>query len=76
MGRLPSIITMASLALARAYQQSFDTHPYATLAFTNGILNAFGDGVAQTAQRVVRHAYSLVVALHIQPHADCKPKTG
>lgn len=42
---------MASIALARAYQQSFDTHPYATLAFTNGFLNALGDSVAQRAQQ-------------------------
>jgi protein Mpv17 len=45
---------MASVALARAYQHSFDTHPYATLAFTNGALTAVGDGVAQTAQLLVR----------------------
>lgn len=41
---------MASIALARAYQQSFETHPYVTLAFTNGTLNALGDAVAQAAQ--------------------------
>jgi protein Mpv17 len=45
---------MASIALARAYQQSFDTHPYATLAFTNGALNALGDCVAQGSQQLVR----------------------
>jgi len=39
-----------SLVFARAYQQSFDSHPYSTLAFTNGALNAVGDFVAQTAQ--------------------------
>lgn len=44
---------MASVALARAYQQSFDSHPYATLAFTNGFLNALGDSVAQRAQQFV-----------------------
>ncbi|TFK57443.1 hypothetical protein OE88DRAFT_1651159 [Heliocybe sulcata] len=42
---------MTSIALARAYQQSFDTHPYATLSVTNGALNAFGDFVAQIAQK-------------------------
>ena len=56
-------ITMASLALARVYQQSFDTRPYATLACTNGVLNAFGDSVAQTAQRVVRVADSVSSAI-------------
>ncbi|KAH8100538.1 hypothetical protein BXZ70DRAFT_1008036 [Cristinia sonorae] len=43
---------MASIALARAYQQSFDSHPYGTLALTNGALNALGDVVAQTTQNV------------------------
>lgn len=43
-----------SLVFARAYQQSFDSHPYSTLAFTNGALNAVGDFVAQTAQILVR----------------------
>lgn len=45
---------MASLVLARAYQQSFDSHPYPTLAFTNGALNALGDFVAQSTQIIVR----------------------
>jgi len=36
--------------LARAYQQSFESHPYFTLAFTNATLNAIGDIVAQTVQ--------------------------
>ncbi|EPQ60936.1 hypothetical protein GLOTRDRAFT_68985 [Gloeophyllum trabeum ATCC 11539] len=44
---------MTSIALARAYQQSFDTHPYGTLAVTNGALNAFGDFVAQIAQKTL-----------------------
>lgn len=43
-----------SLVFARAYQQSFDSRPYSTLAFTNGALNAVGDFVAQTVQIVVR----------------------
>ncbi|KZT21716.1 hypothetical protein NEOLEDRAFT_1099047 [Neolentinus lepideus HHB14362 ss-1] len=42
---------MTSVAIARAYQQSFDTHPYGTLAVTNGALNALGDFVAQIAQK-------------------------
>ena len=45
---------MASIALARVYQQSFDTHPYTTLALTNGCLNALGDIVAQMTQNLVR----------------------
>lgn len=45
---------MSSIALARVYQQSFDAHPYYTLAFTNGALNALGDVVAQVTQRAVR----------------------
>jgi protein Mpv17 len=44
---------MASVALARAYQHSFDSHPYATLAFTNGTLTAIGDAVAQSAEKIV-----------------------
>ncbi|KAI0336049.1 hypothetical protein GY45DRAFT_1402533 [Cubamyces sp. BRFM 1775] len=43
---------MANVALARVYQQSFESHPYTTLAFTNGALNALGDVVAQFTQRV------------------------
>ncbi|TCD70055.1 hypothetical protein EIP91_005036 [Steccherinum ochraceum] len=43
---------MASIALARAYQQSFDSHPYGTLAVTNGALNALGDIVAQATENV------------------------
>ncbi|KAJ3480269.1 hypothetical protein NLI96_g8472 [Meripilus lineatus] len=41
---------MASFALARVYQQSFESHPYGTLAVTNGTLNAIGDVVAQITQ--------------------------
>lgn len=47
---------MTSLSLVRFYQQSFETHPYRTIAFTNGALNGFGDAVAQVAQRVVRQS--------------------
>ncbi|KAI0786034.1 hypothetical protein C8Q75DRAFT_299481 [Abortiporus biennis] len=43
---------MASVALARAYQQSFDSHPYGTLAVTNGALNALGDTVAQLTENL------------------------
>ncbi|KAI0639179.1 hypothetical protein C8Q77DRAFT_1046186 [Trametes polyzona] len=42
---------MANVALARVYQQSFESHPYTTLAFTNGALNALGDVVAQITQK-------------------------
>lgn len=44
---------MASFAVARAYQQSFETHPHVTLALTNGCLSALGDAVAQGADRLV-----------------------
>ena len=44
---------MANVALARVYQQSFEAHPYYTLAFTNAALNALGDAVAQLTQRLV-----------------------
>ncbi|PSR71306.1 hypothetical protein PHLCEN_2v12820 [Hermanssonia centrifuga] len=46
---------MSSIALARAYQQSFETHPYGTLALTNGALGALGDIVAQLTQNLVRN---------------------
>lgn len=45
---------MSSIALARVYQQSFEAHPYYTLAFTNGALNALGDVVAQVTQRAIQ----------------------
>jgi protein Mpv17 len=35
------------LALARAYQQSFDAYPNRTLALAGGVLNAMGDALAQ-----------------------------
>ncbi|RDX56102.1 hypothetical protein OH76DRAFT_1460747 [Lentinus brumalis] len=44
---------MANVALARVYQQSFESHPYTTLACTNGALNALGDAVAQVTQRFI-----------------------
>ncbi|KZT06761.1 uncharacterized protein LAESUDRAFT_678725 [Laetiporus sulphureus 93-53] len=44
---------MSSVALARAYQQSFAAHPYGTLAITNGTLNALGDIVAQLTEKWV-----------------------
>lgn len=44
---------MSSIALARAYQQSFEHHPYGTLAVTNGALNALGDAVAQVTEKLV-----------------------
>lgn len=47
---------MASLSIvSRFYQQSFETHPYRTLAFTNGVLNGVGDAVAQISQRFVSY---------------------
>jgi len=45
---------MTSIALARVYQQSFDTHPYTTLALTNGVMGAFSDVIAQVTQRVIQ----------------------
>ena len=50
--------SMANVALARVYQQSFESHPYTTLAFTNGALNALGDAVAQLTQRFVRARFA------------------
>jgi protein Mpv17 len=47
---------MSSVALARVYQQSFESHPHYTLAVTNGTLNALGDVVAQSVQILVRLA--------------------
>jgi len=38
------------LVFGRAYRQSFDSHPYSTLACTNATMNALGDLVAQTTQ--------------------------
>jgi len=44
---------MASLTLIRIYQQSFETHPNATLAFIGGALNALGDCFAQLSQNLL-----------------------
>ncbi|KAA1468585.1 hypothetical protein DENSPDRAFT_912358 [Dentipellis sp. KUC8613] len=44
---------MASLTLARAYQQSFEAHPHGTLAVAGGALNALGDAVAQSVQMLI-----------------------
>ena len=44
---------MLSIALARAYQQSFESHPNGTLAIAGGALNALGDVVAQIVQQFV-----------------------
>ncbi|TFY77108.1 hypothetical protein EWM64_g6906 [Hericium alpestre] len=41
---------MASIALARAYQRSFDARPHVTLAVAGGALTALGDAVAQACQ--------------------------
>lgn len=45
---------MAAIAVARAYQHSFDTRPNATLAVAGGALTALGDVVAQVTQNIVR----------------------
>lgn len=44
---------MSSVALARIYQRSFESHPHYTLAVTGGTLNALGDAVAQSVQLLV-----------------------
>lgn len=45
---------MSSVALARAYQQSFEAYPHCTLAIAGGALTALGDAVAQLSQYIVR----------------------
>ncbi|KAF9036482.1 hypothetical protein BDZ89DRAFT_1130120 [Hymenopellis radicata] len=45
---------MATITVARVYQQSFQAHPNTTLAFTGGTLNALGDLLAQTTQNATR----------------------
>jgi hypothetical protein len=45
---------MSSIALARAYRQSFEAHPHCTLAIAGGALTALGDAVAQLSQYIVR----------------------
>ncbi|KAF7437061.1 hypothetical protein PC9H_003895 [Pleurotus ostreatus] len=44
---------MATIAIARAYQQSFDARPHTTLAITGGLFNALGDFVAQVYQNTI-----------------------
>ena len=56
---------MASLAVARVYQQSFETHPNTTLAFTGAAFNALGDVVAQSYQSLVRNYLTLAPRLTI-----------
>jgi len=41
---------MSSVAFARIYQRSFESHPHYTLAITSGTLNALGDVVAHSVQ--------------------------
>lgn len=48
---------MSSIAFARIYQRSFESHPHYTLALTNGTLNALGDVVAQSVQLLVRSSH-------------------
>ncbi|KAN0135557.1 protein sym1 [Lactarius tabidus] len=43
---------MSSIALARAYRQSFEAHPHCTLAIAGGALTALGDAVAQLSQYI------------------------
>ena len=50
---------MASIALARAYQQSFEAHPHCTLAIAGAALTALGDAVAQLSQYIVRFIFEL-----------------
>jgi hypothetical protein len=45
---------MSSIALVRAYQQSFEAYPHCTLAIAGGALTALGDAVAQLSQYIVR----------------------
>ncbi|KAF8832573.1 hypothetical protein HHX47_DHR1001978 [Lentinula edodes] len=44
---------MAAIAVARAYQASFQSRPHTTLAVTGGTFNALGDFVAQTYQNTL-----------------------
>ncbi|KAF8273757.1 hypothetical protein EI94DRAFT_1714868 [Lactarius quietus] len=44
---------MSSIALTRAYQQSFEAYPHSTLAVTGGALTALGDAVAQLSQYII-----------------------
>ncbi len=50
---------MTSIALARAYQQSFEAYPHCTLAIAGGALTALGDAVAQLSQYMVRFIFEL-----------------
>jgi protein Mpv17 len=52
-----TITLFRMVSIARLYQQSFETHPYRTLAFTNGALNGLGDAAAQLSQRVVSFGF-------------------
>jgi protein Mpv17 len=49
-----SYMATLTFAAARAYQQSFQSHPHVTLAVTGGTLNAVGDLVAQATQRATQ----------------------
>lgn len=67
---------MASLSVvSRFYQQSFETHPYRTLALTNGVLNGIGDAVAQISQRFVSYARPLSVQLSEQVQLEGESRT-
>ncbi|KAI0690678.1 hypothetical protein BC835DRAFT_1434334 [Cytidiella melzeri] len=61
---------MSSIALARVYQQSFESHPYGTLALTNGALNALGDVVAQVTQNLIQPPTQRALDRDDRPHFD------
>lgn len=50
---------MSTIALTRAYQQSFEAYPHSTLAIAGGALTALGDAVAQLSQYTVRFIFEL-----------------
>jgi protein Mpv17 len=61
----PTLFDIASIHIARFYQQSFDAYPHRTLAVTNGALNGLGDAVAQFSQRFVSYIHHLLEFLII-----------
>lgn len=61
---------MSSIALTRAYRQSFEAHPHFTLAIAGGALSALGDAVAQLSQDIVRSTFELHLFALIFPPQD------
>jgi hypothetical protein len=61
---------MSSVALARIYQQSFESRPYYTLAVTNGTLNALGDVVAQSVQLLVCPTFPRCLLVNLTSHCS------